>query len=247
MEAKTPNTGNDQQSTPVDHLRAFELYLAMGTGRSIKKLVEAMRVQTGQEHKYKKLEAWSSRHGWQARIKEVERESEAAGVAEYIAGAPLATAKALQAIGSVMNLAESLMHKAAANKDIEIKSVDDLAKVGKLINDAAKLAEVLQGRPNSRSDITGAVAVDHDERRALADALAKLETKRIAENEARGIPDIDSPGTNVHGAVIDANYTEINQPVSDPVSTMHIMTFLNDDDNDMRQSDGPPAVGDTMS
>jgi hypothetical protein len=217
------------QSTPADHLIAFELYLAMGTGRSIKKLVEVMRVQTGQKHKYKKLEAWSSRHGWQARIKEAERASEAAGVAEYVAGAPLATAKALQAIGSVMKLAESLMLKASANKDIEIKSVDDLAKVGKLINDAAKLAEVLNGRPDTRAEISATdmpCVHQSPEKLAIDGALAKLNERGITDLDGNPVQHIDNPAVNDHGRVIDAKYTEINQPVSDPGVRMEIMRLF---------------------
>ena len=59
---------------------------------------------------------------------------------EYVAGAPLATAKALHAIGSVMKLAESLMLKAAAIKDIEIKWVDDLASHINLLCDNRETA-----------------------------------------------------------------------------------------------------------
>jgi hypothetical protein len=218
-------TSPKPRSTPEDHLIAFELYLAMGTGRSIKKLVEAIRVQTGTVHKYKKLEAWSSRHGWQARIIEAERESEAAGVAEYIAGAPLATAKALQAIGSVMNLAESLMLKASANREIEIKSVDDLAKVGKLINNAAKLAEVLNGRPDARAEFvaTGVPGVHRSpEKLAIDGALAKLNERGITDLDGNPVQHIGNPAVNDHGRVIDAIFTEANQPVSDPGVRMDI-------------------------
>jgi seryl-tRNA synthetase len=145
-------------------------------------------------------------------------------MAKYLESAPTVATTAATAISSIMRLAESLMLAAATNKDLKIKTVDDLAKVGKLINDAAKLAEILQGRPADRIEhISAPAAQSTGEAAALGAAMAKLEDRAKAESEAKQTQDVDSETPAGNGPVIDAEFVEVNQG---DIESMFIKTVM---------------------
>jgi hypothetical protein len=249
MEAKTPNKGNDQQSTHADHLHAFDLYLGLGNKRSARKTAEALGRELGRAVSQKTIEAWVTRHGWVAKAAEIERDRAAAMRSEYVKGAPVAATQALHAIGAVMRLAESLMVEAAANSELVINTVDDLAKVGRLINDAAKLGEILNGRASERVDHTASQSIirrESPELRAIDAAYDKLESARIAKIDAETAQDIDLLPGDSNTGVTDADFIDIDQGVSGPGSGIDIMRHFNDDagsdTSEAIKSEGPPAA-----
>ena len=190
---------------------AFAIYFAMGIDRSLAKLPGAIQAELGHTVSIKTLERWSSHHGWQRQIREIERERMKRQVAKYLEEAPTLTLKALQALDSTIDLSNRLGTQASLQNDLKIENIDDLSKVSKLLNDATKLVEVLQGRPTESVEQVRPAQQETGERAALAAALEKLKVRQIAENEARGIPDIDNPAADDRAPVIEAFFTEVNQ------------------------------------
>jgi hypothetical protein len=248
MEANKPDKGANQQSATVDHLHAFDLYLGLGPSRSARKTAEALAAEIGRTVSFKTVEAWVTRHDWVSRVEAIEREREAATVAGFVAGGPVAAAEALRAIGAVMRLAESLMVKAATNETLAINSVDDLAKAGKLINDAAKLAEVLNGRPVARAEnvASGVPGVHRSaEKLAIDGALAKLNERGITDLGGNPAQHIEIEPNADNAAVSDADFVDVDQVVSEPLSNIPIMRQF--EPNKGKTIDGPPAVADKIN
>ncbi|MBT6220970.1 MAG: hypothetical protein HOI45_14745, partial [Rhodospirillaceae bacterium] len=195
---------------------AFAIYFAMGIDRSLAKLPGAIQAELGHTVSIKTLERWSSHHGWQRRIQEIERERTDRQVANYLEEAPTVTAKAMQALESTIDLSNRLVTQATLLNELKIKNIDDLGKVSKLLTDATKLVEVLQGRPTERVEQVSPARQETGERAALAAALEKLAKRESSENgppAARHIDFDDNPST---APVIDGNYIEVNRKVSDP-------------------------------
>ncbi len=150
---------------------AFAIYYAMGPKRSLAKLVGAIGVELGLTVGLKTLERWSSLHGWQSRIAEIEQERAALQVAKYIEEAPSITAKALNALDTTISLVDRLLSQAKLAEHLEIKSLSDFKIVIDLLINATKMAEVLQGSVSDRVETRRPISPDYDAREHLNRAI----------------------------------------------------------------------------
>ena len=63
---------------------AFEVYLELGTARSLVRLQEVLRTRMQRAPSLRTLESWSARFGWQARIFELERKARQQAEQEHL-------------------------------------------------------------------------------------------------------------------------------------------------------------------
>jgi hypothetical protein len=163
--------------------RAFELYLALGPGRSVETLNRALAGDPGRygfrrAPSLRSLYAWSARFSWQERLADLEAQAlEAAGEAW------------VEAI-RVMNERQAKMALAIQQKGVQALSGIDPSSVGfpdavRAIVEGARLERLARGEATERQDMQGDMTHEHRLRPFSDEELLRL--LGAVEGRAEGV------------------------------------------------------------